>query len=234
MALRRAPRVGAVIFDLDGTLVDSRPDIAAAVNRTRADLGLAPLSLEAVGAMMGEGSRNLVRRALAVPLQRPAPAPEVDEVLFEGAHARFLVHYAAVCTAETRAYAGIDEVLADTGRRWPLALLTNKPIAMTRALVAALGWEGHFRAVVGGDSLPHRKPDPRGLLEVAAGLGVAPQAVVLVGDSRIDAETAAAAGTTFLWVEWGYALPEDREKLANGPSASSPSALRAWFESLPQ
>ena len=105
---------------------------------------------------------------------------------------------------------------------------------MTRALVAALGWEGHFRAVVGGDSLPHRKPDPRGLLEVAAGLGVAPQAVVLVGDSRIDAETAAAAGTTFLWVEWGYALPEDLEKLANGPSASSPSALRAWFESLPQ
>ncbi|MEO8197873.1 MAG: HAD-IA family hydrolase [Thermoanaerobaculia bacterium] len=223
--------LAAVVFDLDGTLVDSRPDIATAMNRIRSELGLAALSLADVGGMMGEGSRNLVRRALSRGL--PAMAA-MDADRFERSHARFLEQYAVVCTAETRPYEGVQELLDGCARRWPLALLTNKPIAMTRALVEALRWGRFFRAVVGGDSLPYRKPDGRGLLEVAAALGAAPETTLLVGDSRIDAETARAAGSQFVWVKWGYAVAEDRPGLADGNSARSPAALAAWLEALPQ
>ena len=223
-------RPAAVVFDLDGTLVDSRPDIATAVNRIRVELALPPLDLASVGLMMGEGSRTLVRRALA-----DAPGAPADEAAeFERLHGRFLEHYAAVCTVATRPYDGVDRLLSDCARRWPLALLTNKPLAMTRALVEHLGWAARFRAIVGGDSLPYRKPDGRTLLTVAAGLGVAPAAVVLVGDTRTDAETANAAGAAFVWVEWGYAAAEDRRELASGRSARTPGALAIWLEALPQ
>lgn len=223
-------RPAAVVFDLDGTLVDSRPDIATAVNRMRAELALPRLDLTAVGLMMGEGSRTLVRRALADAPGAPADRPAE----FERVHGRFLEHYAAVCTVATRPYDGVETLLAECARRWPLALLTNKPLAMTRALVDHLGWAARFRAVVGGDSLPYRKPDGRGLLGIAAGLAVAPAATLLVGDSRIDAETAQAAGSAFVWVEWGYAAAGDRRGLASGLTARSPAALLAWFDALPQ
>lgn len=222
--------LAAVVFDLDGTLVDSRPDIATAVNRLRDELALPGLDLAAVGRMMGEGSRTLVRRALADAPGTPADRP----VEFEPLHGRFLELYAAVCTVATRPYEGVEELLAQGSRRWPLALLTNKPIAMTRALLDHLGWTARFRIVLGGDSLPYRKPDGRTLLEVAAGLGVAPAALALVGDTRIDGETANAAGAAFVWVEWGYAADEDRRGLASGLSASTPAALVACLESLPQ
>lgn len=223
--------LAAVVFDLDGTLVDSRPDIATAVNRIRSELGLAALSLAEVGGMMGEGSRNLVRRALAQGLPEMAA---MDADRFERSHSRFLEHYARVCTAETRAYEGVDLLLDACARRWPLALLTNKPIAMTRALIEALDWGRFFRVVIGGDSLPYRKPDGRGLLAVAAALGSAAETTLLVGDSRIDAETARAAGTQFVWVEWGYAPEQDRSGLANGPCVASPAALLRYLEALPQ
>lgn len=229
-------RPAAVVFDLDGTLVDSRPDIATALDRLRAELALPRLDPEKVGAMMGEGSRVLVRRALADTTE-PAVGTDPRQVRgvdFERAHDRYLELYAAVCTVATRPYDGVEELLAACARRWPLALLTNKPIAMTRILVESLGWAERFRAVVGGDSLPYRKPDGRTLLQVAAGLGVAPAAVVLVGDTRIDAETANAAGAAFVWVEWGYAAEEDRRGLASGLSAPSPAALLLRIDSLPQ
>lgn len=215
----------AVVFDLDGTLVDSRPDIATAVNRTRAEYGLPQLPEAVVGTMVGEGARVLVERALAeAPVELPRTA----------ALARFLAHYAAVCTDATRPYAGIEKVLAAARRRWPLAVLTNKPIAMTVALVEHLGWQDRFRLLVGGDSLPFRKPDARGLEHVARALGVAPARTLLVGDSRIDAETAHAAGAAFVWVEWGYAAVEDRRGLSGGLSARTPAALATLLEALPQ
>jgi phosphoglycolate phosphatase len=223
--------VAAVVFDLDGTLVDSRPDIATAVNRLRAGLALPPLDLEAVGGLMGEGSLTLVRRALA---DAPAAVRAAANADIDRLHARYLEHYAAVCTVATRPYDGVEELLAGCARRWPMALLTNKPIAMTRALVDHLGWGTLFRALVGGDSLPYRKPDGHTLLDVAAGLGVAPAAVVLVGDTRIDAETANAAGAAFVWAEWGYAAADDRRGLASGLSARTPAALANWLGALPQ
>ncbi len=216
-------KLSAVVFDLDGTLVDSRPDLATAVNRMRAELGLQVLAESAVGAMIGEGARVLVERALA-----DAPA----EISRAQALTDFLGHYAAVCTVATRPYDGVEALLADAARRSPLALLTNKPIAMTRALLVHFGWEGKFRSVVGGDSLPFRKPDGRGLLALAAGLDVVPAEVLLVGDSRIDAETARAAGTQFIWAEWGYAAAADRRALGEEVTAPSPAALRELFGSL--
>lgn len=222
--------LAAVVFDLDGTLVDSRPDIATAVNRLRDELALPGLDLAAVGRMMGEGSRTLVRRALADAPGTPADRP----VEFEPLHGRFLELYAAVCTVATRPYEGVEELLAQGSRRWPLALLTNKPIAMTRALLDHLGWTARFRIVLGGDSLPYRKPDGRGLAYLAQALDVAVERVVLVGDSRIDAETANAAGAAFVWVEWGYAAAEDRPGLAGGLSARTPAALADRLDTLLQ
>ena len=224
--------VAAVVFDLDGTLVDSRPDIATAVNRMRSGLALPPLDLEAVGGMMGEGSRTLVRRALA---DAPAAVRTAANADFERLHARFLEHYATVCTVATRPYDGVEELLAGCARRWPMALLTNKPIAMTRALVDALRL-GRRSSAPSSAATACRTASRTSAdcWRIAAGLAVAPAATLLVGDSRIDAETAHAAGAAFVWVEWGYAAAEDRRGLADGLSARTPAALAAWLEALPQ
>ncbi len=199
----------AVVFDLDGTLVDSRLDLAEAVNRTRAALGLAPLAVDQVLGMVGEGARNLVRRALG-----GDPEPE----LLERALARFLVEYEPICTERTRPYPGIDELLPALRARFRFAILTNKPEALSRKIVAACAWEPVVEELIGGDSLPARKPDPSGLLELARRFGCAAQQVVLVGDSAIDAATARAAGSRFIFVAWGFARAEDRAVLLAGPS----------------
>jgi phosphoglycolate phosphatase len=213
----------AIVFDLDGTLVDSRPDLTSAVNRMRAGLALPPLPDLAVEAMIGEGARLLVERALA-----GAPA----QISRTAALADFLAHYGAACTVSTHPHPGIEALLARCHRRWPLALLTNKPGAMTDALVGHLGWGSCFRHVVAGDSLGFRKPDRRGLDHLAAAFGVSVDRLLLVGDSRIDAETARAAGAGFVWVEWGYAAAADRPGLAGGSSARTPEALGAYFDAL--
>jgi phosphoglycolate phosphatase len=201
----------AVAFDLDGTLVDSRLDLAAAVNRTRAALGLPPLALEAIVAMIGEGARNLVRRALG-----GAPEPE----LLERALARFLVEYEPICTERTRPYPGISELLGALRGRVRLAVLTNKPERSSLKILASCGWAEVFEQLLGGDTLAARKPDPGGLLELARRFGCAPREIALVGDSAIDAATAAAAGAPFVWAAWGFARPEERAALGAHPTAT--------------
>lgn len=188
----------ALVFDLDGTLVDSRADLAAAINRTRADLGRPPLALERIVGMVGEGARLLVARALE----------GLEGEALDRALARFLAHYEPRCTEETRPYPGIPELLAAAAVRRPLALLTNKPERMSRKILEHFGWAPLFAAVVGGDTLAERKPAPAGLLHLAARLGFEPGELCLVGDSPIDAATARAAGTSFVWVEWGFAVVE--------------------------
>ncbi|MCM2269582.1 MAG: phosphoglycolate phosphatase [Thermoanaerobaculia bacterium] len=204
-----AVRVGAVAFDLDGTLIDSRHDLAAAINRMRRDLGRSPLAVDDVLGMIGEGARNLVRRALG---------GEVDEASLDHALSIFYRHYDDECTRRTRPFPGIDGLLAELAPRLPLALVTNKPERFSRRIVESLGWRDRFDPLIGGDTLATRKPDPAGLLAVCARHGLSPGDLVLVGDSRVDALAAAAAGCRFFFAAWGFARPEERLALA-GPEA---------------
>jgi phosphoglycolate phosphatase len=207
-----------VAFDLDGTLVDSRLDLAEAVNRARADLGLPPLAVAQVLGMVGEGARNLVRRALG---GDPEPA------LLERAFESFLAHYDRVCLERTRPFPGVDGLVRRLAGRLPLAVVTNKPERFSRRIVEHLGWGALFAAVIGGDTLPVRKPDPAVLRLAAERLGVAPGELLLVGDSRVDAEAAEGAGARLVLVAWGFARPAERVALADRRWIAAPEELEA-------
>ncbi|HEX9944466.1 MAG TPA: HAD-IA family hydrolase [Thermoanaerobaculia bacterium] len=183
----------ALVFDLDGTLIDSRRDITTAVNRMRSGLGLPPLALEAVVTMVGEGARRLMERAL------PERPDRIDQAL-----ARYLEHYWEVCLETTRPYPRVEGMLSALAGRYPLALLSNKGEALSRKILDGLGLLRHFREILGGDSAPTRKPDPAGLRLLAERLGIPVERLLLVGDTWIDAETAKNAGCAFALVEWGF------------------------------
>jgi phosphoglycolate phosphatase len=190
----RRLRYEHVAIDLDGTLIDSRADLAAATNHVLASFGLATLAPDAIFALVGEGARRLVGRALG-----PAHADLVDEGV-----ARFLTYYGAHLLDSTRLYPGVAEALealATTGAT--LSVLSNKPAGLSRTILAGLGVEGMFRAVVGGDSLPSRKPDPAGLDYLRGLTGTPRERTIVVGDSPVDLATAAAGGTDFCGVGWG-------------------------------
>ncbi|HEX6902115.1 MAG TPA: HAD-IA family hydrolase [Thermoanaerobaculia bacterium] len=211
-------RPAALVFDLDGTLIDSRRDIATAINRMREEYGLPPLALEQVVTMVGEGARLLVERALG-----PDFAPdEVDQAL-----ARYLDHYRDVCLDTTRPYPGIEEMLGVLAERYPLALLSNKGEALSRRILEGLGLAHCFREILGGDSLPTRKPDPAGLRLLAERLDVPIESLLLVGDTWIDAETAKAAGCAFALVEWGFPRPPKAEDVQDGLRVTTAEELVA-------
>jgi phosphoglycolate phosphatase len=191
-------RPAALVFDLDGTLIDSRRDITTAINRMRSEYGLPPIPLEAVVTMVGEGARLLVERAL----DPEFPPERIDEAL-----ARYLEHYRQVCLEQTRPYPGVEEMLEALSASYPLALLSNKGEALSRQILDGLGLGGFFREILGGGSLPTRKPDPAGLHLLAGRLGVPVERLMLVGDTWIDAETAHNAGAAFALVEWGFPRP---------------------------
>jgi phosphoglycolate phosphatase len=191
-------RPAALVFDLDGTLIDSRRDITTAINRLRGELGLPPILLADVVTMVGEGARLLVERALGPGF----PPDQVDRAV-----ARYLELYGEVCLDETVAYPGIEAMLGDLAGRYPLALLSNKGEAFSRRILDGLGLTRFFAEILGGDSLPTRKPDPAGLRVLAERLGVPLTRLLLVGDTWIDAETAHHAGCAFALVEWGFPRP---------------------------
>lgn len=193
---------GALIFDLDGTLVESLPGIAASLNRALALHGLPTHGEAAVRGFIGDGAKMLVTRALA-----PGEAAlHLDSVL-----RAFAEDYAVSWQDGTRPYDGIIGLLADLRARGiPMAVLSNKPHAFTTEIVAKLFPEHTFAAVLGNrEGLPH-KPDPTGALEIAATLGIAPENCVLIGDSTMDLDTARNAGMPCIAVTWGY---HDRERL---------------------
>ena len=190
-------RPGALVFDLDGTLIDSRRDIATGLNRLRADLGLPPLSLDEVVTMVGEGAKVLVRRALAD--WDGEPTREHLE--------RYLAYYAEVCLDTTVAYPGIEEMLAELAPTYRMAVLSNKGERLSIEILEGLDLAWRFKEILGGDSLPTRKPSPAGLNALADRLDVPVERLLLIGDSRIDAETARNAGCAFALVEWGFPRP---------------------------
>ncbi len=185
-----------VVFDLDGTLVDSRRDLADAANALLVESGGAPLSEEAIGRMVGDGAAVLVARVFEASGRTPPP---------DGLD-RFLAHYDRRLLAHTRPYPGIPEVLTALARRTTLALLTNKPLAATRRVLAGLDLARFFPEgrVVGGDGAFPRKPDPAGLLHLIAQAAVTPAEAALVGDSAIDWRTARNAGTRLYLARYGF------------------------------
>ncbi|MBB3190816.1 phosphoglycolate phosphatase [Halomonas cerina] len=189
-----------VVFDLDGTLVDSVPDLAAAVDATLADLGLPPPGAARVRDWVGNGSLKLMERALA-----DARGVAPDEALLARAHDGFLAHYGRAPSARTRLYPGVREGLAALhGRGLPLALVTNKPSAFIAPILAGVGLEAYFGLCLGGDSLARKKPDPAPLRHAAAHFEVAPAASLMVGDSRHDIAAGKAAGFRTLALPYGY------------------------------
>ncbi len=184
----------AIIFDLDGTLIDSSRDIATAVNLMRAERDLEPLAVAAVDRMVGEGARVLVRRALP---------PGLGKEELRKAVAGYLKHYEAVCLDTTTAYPGVAPMLASLAEGFALGLLSNKGEALCRRILDALGLARHLREIVGGDTLPTRKPNPGGLFLLADRFGVTADSLLLVGDSDTDARTAQAAGCPFALSVWG-------------------------------
>jgi phosphoglycolate phosphatase len=204
------------VFDLDGTLVDSRRDLANAANALVAGLGGRPLSEEAIGRMVGEGAAVLVRRVLtAANLDPDAPA----------ALPRFLELYDERLTEHTVPYGGIVEALDALALRMPLAVLTNKPQRATDRLLESLELAPYFGRVVGGDSMLGRKPEPAGLLSLCTGAGVLPDEAILIGDSPVDLETARRAGTQVLLVSYGFGFRFDPAALETLAVADAPSEI---------
>jgi phosphoglycolate phosphatase len=212
-------RPSALVFDLDGTLIDSRRDITTAINRMRDGLGLPPLALEQVVMMVGEGAKVLVRRALADWNEELTPE-RLKEVLD-----RYLSYYWDVCLETTQAYPGIDEMLAELAPTYRLALLSNKGERLSVEILEGLDLAWRFKEILGGDSLPTRKPNPAGLRALADRFDVPVETLMLVGDTRIDAETASNAGCAFALVEWGFPRPPGVENLAADVKAATPEEL---------
>ena len=188
-----------VMFDLDGTLLDSAPDLAAAVDAMLERLGRAPAGLDKVRLWIGNGARVLVRRALADDMEHDA----VDDAAADSALALFMALYGG-SHALTRVYPGVLDSLAllrTLGVR--LAVITNKPERFVAPLLADMGL-GDFDWIVGGDTLPQQKPDPAGLLWVMRQAGVVAGQALFIGDSRNDIRAARAAGVRCVALSYGY------------------------------
>lgn len=185
-----------VAFDLDGTLADTAPDLAAALNRALTTLGRSPIAAESVRHLVGHGARALLRRGLA------ATGAATEELVEQGFPV-FMDHYADHICDSTVPYRGLEPVLDALAQAGvTLAICTNKPLDLTHRLLEALGWTGKFAAIVGGDTLPVRKPDPAPLHHAIALAGGG--RAVFVGDSIVDADTARAARLPFVAVSFGF------------------------------
>lgn len=191
----------AVLFDLDGTLVDTAPDLCAAANAMRQRVGLAPLRVDELRPAVSRGSRAMLALAL----------PDLDPAQRERWIAPFLDAYAGAIAVHSRLFEGMDDVLgaieAD-GACW--GIVTNKPAGLARTLVAALGLAGRCAVLIGGDTLPVRKPDPQPLWLACDHLGTAPGSALYVGDDARDIEAARAAGMRSIAAAWGYRDAADR------------------------
>lgn len=227
--MRTAPRthamIRAVFFDLDGTLLDTAPDMASCLNALLEEAGRAPLPLARIRPVVSHGATALVRLGFGL-------GPEDGEA-FEHLRRRFLALYHRRLARETRLFPGMDsvlEALEAEGRSW--GVVTNKPARFTEPLLNALGLDTRAACIVSGDTAPARKPDPRPLLHACGVTGVLPEECVYVGDARRDVEAAHAAGMPAAVALFGY-LGETDEPAAWGADAlvETPAALLDWIRS---
>jgi phosphoglycolate phosphatase len=215
--MTQRPRRDILVFDLDGTLVDSAPDIAASVNALFGELGLPEVELALIRRMIGDGAPMLLERAL---LHVGASHKAADLM------ARFSVHYDDNAIRLTTVYPEVMETLTSLrGAGCRLGVCTNKPIGPTRAVLAAFGLDRMIEAVVGGDSLPQRKPAPEPLVTVIRALGGTPERAVLVGDSAVDLACAQAAGVPAIIIPSGYGMAPPEAKMTAAGFAELPAIL---------
>ncbi|MBS1183444.1 MAG: phosphoglycolate phosphatase [Proteobacteria bacterium] len=187
------------VFDLDGTLLDTAPDLLRALNRTLDGEGLKPVRRSDVASLFGHGARALIGEGFRLGGQ-PLDAERLPELV-----ERLIAFYAAEIAVETCPYPGLAGALDRLSRRgFGLAVCTNKREALSHAVLDGTGLSARFAAVVGGDSLPEQKPHPRPLLEAIARAGGAPGTAIMVGDSESDIAAARAAGVPVIAVDFGY------------------------------
>lgn len=189
----------AIVWDLDGTLIDSAPDICRALNSVLADAGLETQQEQAVRTMIGNGVPKLVERGFEA-VGRPLSASELDVMV-----GQFMAHYSANPTAHTRMYPGVAETLeklAAAGVKQ--GLCTNKPEAVTRSILHQLNIDQYFSAVVGGDTTDARKPDPKPLQVCIDAMGATVGGTIMIGDSAVDAGSARALRVPIGLVAHGY------------------------------
>ena len=192
-------QANAIVWDLDGTLVDSAPDMASALNTVLDMRGFFTLPIDTVRMMIGNGVPKLVERGFNAVGVRP-DAAQLDELI-----AMFVKEYKACATDRTRPYPGIVEALQEIqSMSIPMGVCTNKPEAITRQILEGLGLSDYFSSIVGGDSTSARKPDPEPVLACLRGLATEPALSLMIGDSVHDVHAARAAGVTVGVVPWGY------------------------------
>ncbi|GHC31725.1 phosphoglycolate phosphatase 1 [Kushneria pakistanensis] len=192
--------IDLITYDLDGTLLDSAPDLALAIDDMLRAMALAPAGIDRVREWVGNGSRRLVERALVHAGARGPDSAQLDEAL-----ALFMQFYARHLVSNTRCYPGVMACLeAQRERGIAQALVTNKPSRFIAPLLEATGLEGFFSHTLGGDALAQKKPDPAPLLHIARALDIAPERAMMIGDSRSDVQAARAAGFRCLAVTYGY------------------------------
>ena len=193
-------KLRAVLFDMDGTLLDTAPDIAEAAQRMLHDLGMPTVDLAKIKSFIGNGIANLVKRTLTGEMHR-----KPDEALFNQALPLLQQHYAEVLTLATRPYPGVSEgirALREAG--FVLACVSNKAEMFTLPLLEAMKLKDAFRLILSGDSLPKKKPDPLPFLHAAEFFGCYPANLLVIGDSLNDTEAANAAGCPVFLVPYGY------------------------------
>ena len=193
MGVKRIPGVRALIFDLDGTLIDSKLDLALSVNATLAEMGRQPLPHEQIYAYVGQGAPMLIQRALG-----EGATPQECQRGLEF----FLAYYHAHMLDNTVTYPGVREGLAKLAS-FSMAVLTNKPVRFSREILHGLGLAEYFRYIYGGNSFERKKPDPMGVQILLRDFGAAPRQALLVGDSEVDVLTARNAGTWACGVTYG-------------------------------
>jgi phosphoglycolate phosphatase len=210
-----------IAFDLDGTLIDSRRDLADSANQLIAELGGAPLSEDAIGRMVGEGAAVLVRRALAA-----AGLPDTPRAL-----PRFLEIYDGRLLNHTRPYDGIEDAVRAARQSARVIVLTNKPAAPSERILGGVGLLGLFDEVIGGDGPLGRKPDPTALVAAMGRAGATPGRSLLIGDSAIDHETAVRASSRCCLATYGFGyVTFPRERLTGEEwMAAAPADLAAIF-----
>ena len=219
-------RPDMVLIDVDGTLVDSVPDLAFCVDEMMKALARPPHGEDRVRDWVGNGVERLVRRALVGQLD--GEPPEAD---FDAAYPLFLDLYAANTSKRSRLYPGVREGLAFLrGAGYPLGCVTNKAEQFTLPLLADLGIREAFDIVVAGDTLPVKKPDPGPLLHAAAHFGVAPERSLMVGDSKSDVAAARAAGFQIVCMSYGYNHGEDIRRYEPDAVIDSMAELEGLLE----